>query len=101
MIFPTTYAVNWNRVNQRKRNQVTRDNNRENSRRRQHQYRVGDRVLVTKFGYDGEVVPKLARPTRGPYRVLRVFTNGTARLQRRGYEETINIRRLRPYFSPP
>ena len=45
-------------------------------------------------------MPKLARPTQGPYRVTRTFTNGTIEIQRRNYRERINIRRVRPYYEP-
>ena len=100
MIFPTSYAVNWNRIHQRKNNQVRRDNHKENSKRKPYRYRVGDKILIRRDGSDGEIVPKLARPTQGPYRVTRTFTNGTIEIQRRNYRERINIQRVRPYYEP-
>ena len=32
-------------------------------------------------------------------KVLKVFNNGTLRIQRGSYEETISIRRSRPYYK--
>ena len=44
-----------------------------------------------------EIVRKLQQPTEGPYRVLKVNENGTVRILRGFFEETIHIRRLKPF----
>ena len=36
-------------------------------------------------------------PTKGPYRVLKVKTNGTVRIRRGNYNEIIHVRRLKPF----
>ena len=36
-------------------------------------------------------------PTEGPYRVLKVNTNGTVHIRRGNYDETIHVRRVNPF----
>jgi hypothetical protein len=51
--------------------------------------------LLTKPG----IIPKLATPREGPYRIVRVYTNGTVRIQRGVVASRVNIRRLTPYLE--
>jgi hypothetical protein len=46
------------------------------------------------------ILPKLACPTAGPYRLVNVHMNGTVIIQRGTYAETFNIRRLFPFLPP-
>lgn len=75
--------------------QVRIDENlrRENRRRREWNYRVGQEVLIKT------VTPtKLESRAHGPYVVTRVFTNGTVEVRRNAHVvERLNIRRLVPY----
>jgi hypothetical protein len=70
---------------------------RENNRRIRHDYAINDLVL--------EIIPKDKRPKmgvrlKGPYRVVRVHTNGTLTIERsQGVEERVNIRNFKPYRS--
>jgi hypothetical protein len=70
---------------------------RENARRIRHDYAINDLVL--------EIIPKekrrkVAVRMRGPYRVVRVHTNGTLTIERsQGVEERVNIRNVKPYRS--
>ena len=61
-----------------------------------HKYRVGDRVLLVLSG--DEVT--LDAPTEGPFQVTAVSRNGAVKILRNGYEERVNIRRVRPYTTP-
>jgi hypothetical protein len=67
---------------------------RENNRRRNHDYQIGDQVL--------EILPqpnKLGKLTNGPFTITRVHTNGTVTIQRaQGLRDRITIRRLRPFI---
>jgi hypothetical protein len=69
---------------------------RENNRRWNYDYRIGDQVL--------ELLPepnKLGHRTRGPFPILQVHTNGTVTIQRApGLQDRLNIRRLRPFLQP-
>ena len=65
-----------------------------NAKRIEHEYRVGEKVLLEKPG----LVSKLSAPRMGPYRITNTtYTNGTVRIQRGVVNERVNIRRLTPY----
>ena len=99
MLFPTRYVADWERIKREKERRMKYDNKRENAKRMQHQYHVGDLVLITKKAKHGEIYPKLARPTEGPYRILKVSDNSCVILQCRGYRQTLNIHRLIAYYD--
>jgi hypothetical protein len=95
MLLPIQYKVDWAQVVQKKHDQVHKDNKRENNQRVPYEYKVGDRVLLSKPG----TLPKMVTPREGPYEVLNVYTNGTVRIARGPVSTRVNIRRLRPYFD--
>jgi hypothetical protein len=93
------FKANWQLIRQRKQNLIGKNNKRENSKRKAHTFKIGDKVMIkndqpTKYGKD---------PYSGPYDVIEVMTNGTVRLRKksisgRGYIiQTYNIRNLQPY----
>ena len=98
MLFPTTYLANWHQLDERKVRQMTRDNERENAKRIPHDYKIDDLVLIRR-DVGGEQLGKLDRPTSGPYRIVRVHVNGTVTIQRDGFREKINIRRILPFWQ--
>ena len=69
------------------------NNRKENLKRIEHEYRVGELVLLEKPG----LIPKLSAPRTGPYRITETYTNGTVRIQRGIINERVNIRRITPY----
>jgi hypothetical protein len=96
MFFPTTYVANWRHIKSKRKKAVTKRNQEENKARVAYKYKVGSKVLISRT-YQGEIVPKLAQPHEGPFIVKKVFAIGNVLIQRRGYKERINIRRLRPF----
>jgi hypothetical protein len=54
MILPIQYKADWAGIITRKNQQISRDNARENSKRLEHTYKVGDKVVLTKPG----ILPK-------------------------------------------
>jgi Integrase core domain len=97
MIFPTTYVANWANIAERKRDQMIRDNMRENAKRITYDYQVGDLVLLRKV----DIQQKMKQPTSGPYRIVQVFVNGTVMIQKGRVRERVNVRRLVPYHQRP
>jgi hypothetical protein len=95
MVLPIKFTTNWTRLRQKRQDEMKRNNARENKSRIAHEYSVGDKVLIEKPG----IIPKLSTPRSGPYEVLRVNANGTLRIKRGNVTETINIRRVTPYFE--
>ena len=69
---------------------------RENNKRIRHDYVVGDEVWKKMYlGFSDKLKPTVT----GPYRIERVFTNGTVTIRLSPNQvERINIRRIRPKF---
>jgi hypothetical protein len=91
----TKFEADWKYIRDRKRKLIEQNNTRENAKRTRHDYVVRDRVLVAAK-LDGKYQGDL---WDGPYIIELVNNNGTVRLNRGAYQETINIRRIKPYFS--
>ena len=92
-ILNTKFEANWKLIRQNKQKLIQTNNKRENSKRIEHTYKVGDLVLFKeaephKFGQD---------PYSGPYRIRKVNKNGTVVLKRGSCLEPYNIRRIKPY----
>jgi hypothetical protein len=97
LILDASFTATWSANLARKLRQTQINNARENQSRIDHSYAVDDLVLIQ---LNKPTLPKLARPTEGPYRVIKVHLNGTVVTQRGAYAETINIRRLIPFLAP-
>ena len=98
MILPTSFVAHWESMRQRRQATTDRDNFHENQRRIPHQYQVGDLVLIKT-----DAKGKLAKPTRGPYRLIDVSKqaiNGTVVVDLNHSTEAFNIRRLLPFHRP-
>ena len=85
--------ANWKLIKQRKQALINKGNARENSRRKDHTYKIGDKVLLknawpTKFNQDAFL---------GPYKVTAVRDNGTVRARKGRITDTFNIRNLVPF----
>ena len=80
-------------LSQRRQQQIDENVQRTNARRIQHNYSIGDRVMVVEYD-----PIKLDTKKRGPFPIVRVFTNGTVRLQIANHvQETFNIQTIWPY----
>jgi hypothetical protein len=63
--------------------------------KRKYSYQPGDKVLILPAPFD----PKLTL-NQGPFRVIHFDkATGTLQIRRKNYIESINIRRVRPYFG--
>jgi transposase InsO family protein len=93
MFLPIKYVADWNQIRLKRQNEILKSNKRENASRIAHEYQQGDRVLLTTPG----ILPKLTSPRTGPYRVVRVHSNGTVTLQKGHVQQRVNIRRILPY----
>ena len=95
MMFNISSLVNWKALAIRKQKLVDNANLRENAKRIDYDYAVGQQVYVTSDGINR----KLDRPKTGPFPIVDVYTNGTVRIRRGAIDERINIRRLEPHFT--
>ena len=95
MLFDIPYIADWTAIGNRRQASVDQMNTRENSRRVDFDYAVGQKVLLKKDG----ILRKAEDKYVGPYNVTQVHTNGTIRIQRGTMSERINIRRATPFFE--
>ena len=65
MILPLSFKANWARIHMKREKEMMKNNDRENRSRIPHEYKVGDKVLLTK----GKKPSKLDAPREGPYNV--------------------------------
>ena len=92
MIFNINHTANWEYIRARKQALIRKNNIAENSKRIDHAYKIGDRVMLRK-GTEN----KQEQPYSGPHVIRKIHTNGTVRLQMGAVVDTVNIRRLTPY----
>ena len=95
MFLPVKYVADWTRIRLQKQAVIDQSNKRENARRIDHVYKVGDRVLLTTPGK----LPKVQSPRTGPYQVVEVHNNGTVTIRKGAVSQRVNIRRLMPYWT--
>jgi hypothetical protein len=95
MLLPIKFKANWAEIKARRQAEMQHNNERENKTCKDHEYKTGDKILLT----DSQKRSKLAPPREGPYQVERVFANGTLLIQRGAILERVNIRRVSPYFE--
>ena len=95
MLLPVKFTADWAAIQQRKQTETKRNNERENKSRIAHEYKVGDQILLTKPGK----IRKHRAPHTGPYKIERVYSNGTIHIRRGQISDRVNLRRVIPYFN--
>jgi len=85
--------ANWQLIKERKQKLINSGNERENKTRVNHEYKVGDEILLknawkTKFNQDAYL---------GPYTITAVRNNGTVRARKGKVTDTYNLRNIKPY----
>ena len=92
-VLNTKFEADWKLIKQNKQKLIHLNNQRENSKRSAHNYKVGDKVLFkeieeNKYGNN---------PYSGPHLIRKVNPNGTVVVKMGSVLETINIRLIKPY----
>ena len=95
MILNVGHIANWDYIQQRKQSIINKNNEKENSKILPHDYSVGDKVLIKRGTKN-----KYETPCEGPYNILKTHDNRRVRLQRGAVEDTVNIRKITPFFEP-
>jgi hypothetical protein len=95
MLFDLSFQADWDNIRKRKREATEANNRRENTKRLRHQYQVGDQVLKER----GILQRKLMQPRDGPYKITKIYANGTVKISRGIVSEKVSIRRISPYNS--
>ena len=94
MILNQTVQVNWETIRNRRERKAVQDNARENTTRREYEYKEGQKCWIVKNRFERK--HKLDKPAEGPFEIVQVYRNGTVKLNRNGCMEAISIRRLKP-----
>ena len=98
MFVDVPVIANLEAIRQRRQLIIDQNVRRQNRKRYDHHYRVGDYVMIKKYD------PKKGdERLHGPYPIIETKTNGTVVVNRQpdGYvEDTYNIRKLVPYRGP-
>ena len=94
MLFDIPFIADWNKIGDYRQKQTDRNAERENKMRCDHDYAIGEQILIRKHG----VLRKSESPWLGPFTITQVHTNGTIRVQRGTRSERLSIRRVTPYY---
>ena len=84
----------WEHIRQRKQLQINHNNKRENMRRNNHQYKVGDKILVKR-----KKNSKRELEFMGPFSITQINDNGTVCFQKGIINDATNICRIKPFFD--
>ena len=95
MILPMKFKADWARIRANRQRVMMLSNQRENSKRINHDYKVGEKILLTKPG----ILRKMSTPREGPYLVHKVHTNSTLHIKRGAIAKHVNARRLTPFVE--
>ena len=87
------FEANWAFIKERKQKLINKNNEKENSSRIAHEYKIHDKVwlknlMESKFSEE---------PWRGPFSIIKVNDNGTVRLKMGKVTDTVNIRNIKPF----
>ena len=97
MVLPVDYETNWDEITKRKKKHINENNSRENKKRIDHTYGVGDKELLSRPGMK---LRKLSQPRKGPYRILKASGNGSLMIQLKPCATDVaSTRRAHPFFE--
>jgi hypothetical protein len=91
MIWDIAHVADWQHVKQCKQTLIDKNNKRENAKRIDYDYAVGNSILKIKAG-----TLKMEQPREGPCNIIRAHTDGTVTTQKGPIEERLNIRQIIP-----
>ena len=88
------YVADWEHIRQRNQLRINHNNKRVNMRRNNHQYKVGDKILVKR-----KKNSKHELEFMGPFPITQIHDNGTVCFQKGIINDATNIRRIKPFFD--
>ena len=94
MILNIQHEANWEMIKQRKQKIINKNNQLENAKRVPYEYKRGELVLLRRGNEN-----KYESPFKGPFKILKIFNNGTVCLMVNSVEDTYNICRITPYSA--
>jgi hypothetical protein len=94
IFFDIPFVADWHKIGDYRQSQTDRSNIRENKKRIDYDYKVGDKVLIRK---DSILRKAESISKKEPWTITTVHTNGTIRIQCGTKSERINNRRVTPF----
>ena len=88
------HVADWEHIRQRKQLRINHNNKREDMHRNNHQYRVGDKILVKR-----KKSSKHELLFMGPFHITQINDNRTVRFQKGIINDATNIHRIKPFFD--
>ena len=88
------HVADWEHIRQRKQLRINHNNMRENMRRDNHQYNIGDKILFKR-----KKNSKHELEFMGPFPIPKINDNGMVRFQKGIINDAANIRRIKPFFD--
>ena len=93
-ILNINHVADWEHIRQRKQLWVNHNNKRENMCRNDHQYKVGDKILVkSRKNFNRKL------EFMGPFPITQINDNGAVHFQKVIINDATNIRRIKPFFD--
>jgi hypothetical protein len=96
MVLPMKFMADLGAIEQQRQKEMACNIRRENASRMNHDYKVGDKILLKK---PCKHLITLEAPITGTHTVTAIYTNGILRIQKGNVNERVNIRKLFPYFE--
>ena len=97
MLLPIPIIVDLQQLREKRQTLIDYNNLRENSRRRYHDYTIGDQMMILAYKPN---LSALEARAKGPYTITQVHNNGTVSYMLNEHViDRINIRRIKPYYK--
>jgi hypothetical protein len=94
MLFNMPFIADWKQIGEFRQSMTDRNNNNENKKRVDYDYKVGNKILIPK---DSILRKAQSIWKKEPRTIMTVHTNETIRIQCGTKLERINIRRVTPF----
>ena len=93
MIFQQKVLINWEHIKALCVRFAAENSAKENKKRLEHVYKVGDRVLLVLKPHKWQMKGKISPSTysRGPFTITEVIANGTVKIQCGAYVDVVSI----------
>ena len=88
------HVANWEHTRQRKQLRIDHNNRRKNMRRNNHQYKVGDKILVKRKKNSKQELDFMA-----PFPITQINDNGKVSFHKGIINNATNICRIKPFFD--
>ena len=88
------HVADWEHIRQRKQLRINHNNIRETMRRNNHQYKVGEKILVKR-----KKTSKHELEFMGTFPITQINDNGTVCFQKGIINDATNICRIKPFFD--